>query len=383
MRGSRSQTSAKACGEQVRRLALGLHRQRLCPALATREKLLIEKKEKAEREEALEQERERVARIITERHVSRPGSSYSKVGGGGGGVEQQQEQEEEEVLVTCQDCQQRLRPRLMDEHRRSECPSRKMICPNYDQGCPEINIPYHQLNDHLRYHCIVLQNKEKMLIRCKQRLEKIQCATCGEWLAVKDWSKHEREDCVNHLVHCKNYPFGCQVMIPYQERSLHECIEESYCRQGLYFNGFGSYLKINESDILPPWSVELWLYRPSLAESMKQHLLSLFLQLPAYFLAYATEMNIKNKVMQLVRGLKEEGSSNGGQPPPPTATKFERQQWQKQRVEERMHLVNELTALIPVYSDAVLAYLQAFQAVAISMEAVSLLLPFSNWVKVL
>mgnify|MGYP001810524099 CR=1 FL=1 len=79
---------------------------------------------------------------------------------------------------------------------------------------------------------------------------------------LKDWRKHEHEDCENRLVPCKNHNIGCQVMVPKRERALHEHLQEDYARHCLYMSGHGTYLNINENDIVYPWTVEMWLYRP-------------------------------------------------------------------------------------------------------------------------
>lgn len=54
-------------------------------------------------------------------------------------------------------------------------------------------------------------------------------------------------------------------------------------------------------------------------------------------------------------------------------SKAERQVWQQERVQQRMHCVNELQMLTPVYSDAVVAFLKTWQSLAICIEAVSTL----------
>lgn len=105
---------------------------------------------------------------------------------------------------------------------------------------------------------------------------------------------------------------------------------------------------------------------------MKLHVLNTLLQIPAYFVSYAAEVVIKDKVLELVRSLKEDVSkSKEEQAAFAKLSKAERTIWQNEKLEQRMHRVNELTAMIPTYSDAVLAYLKAFQSVAICVEAVS------------
>jgi hypothetical protein len=107
-------------------------------------------------------------------------------------------------------------------------------------------------------------------------------------------------------------------------------------------------------------------------ESMKMHIANLLLHLPAYFLAYSNEVLVKDKVMELVRCLKEDVSkSKEEQAILAKLTKAEKAIWQNERIQQRLYRVNELTELINIYTEATLAYLKAFQTVAICVEAVS------------
>lgn len=91
------------------------------------------------------------------------------------------------------------------------------------------------------------------------------------------------------------------------------------------------------------------------------------------------------QVMRLVRALKNLGAANdvraaaeagsGGK----VMSKEQRAVRARELAQQRMDMVNSLSALVPLYSEAVLAYTRAFQELAVSVEAVSwagiLLLP--------
>lgn len=106
---------------------------------------------------------------------------------------------------------------------------------------------------------------------------------------------------------------------------------------------------------------------------MRQHLKNALLQIPSYEIFYCSEVLIKNKVMYVVNALKEESNrSKERKDEMKSLTKAERALRQSELMQQRVNLVNDLQALIPVYSDTVVAYIKAFQNMAICLEAVSL-----------
>lgn len=85
-----------------------------------------------------------------------------------------------------------------------------------------------------------------------------------------------------------------------------------------------------------------------------------------------------DQVMRLVRALKNSNVPTGAAAAEATArlTKEQRAQIARELAQQRMDLVNSLSALVPLYTETVLAYTRAFQELAISVEAVSKLCAF-------
>lgn len=106
---------------------------------------------------------------------------------------------------------------------------------------------------------------------------------------------------------------------------------------------------------------------------MKTHVRNMLLLLPKYHASFACEVCIRNKVTSIVNQLNKETlpTTTTDQP---HISKREAALASKQLAQQRIDLVNTLTAYVSTYSDAVLSYLKIFQEIAISIEAVSCLL---------
>lgn len=100
---------------------------------------------------------------------------------------------------------------------------------------------------------------------------------------------------------------------------------------------------------------------------MKVCVKSFFLLLTSYETGYCAELQIHESVYKLTQVLKGESVD-------PTVTidlnKSEKSQLQQELMQQKLNMINELQSLIPVYSEAVLAYVRAFQSIAIPIEAV-------------
>jgi hypothetical protein len=102
------------------------------------------------------------------------------------------------------------------------------------------------------------------------------------------------------------------------------------------------------------------------------HIKNFLFQITSYELGYCAELHIHKKVMSIVNTLKEESiRSKERKEEWKHLSKPERALKQSEMMQRQVSLVNELQALIPVYSDTVLAYIKVFQAIAICVEAVS------------
>lgn len=83
--------------------------------------------------------------------------------------------------------------------------------------------------------------------------------------------------------------------------------------------------------------------------------------LAEYNLAYAAECLVKGQVLEIVNALKGDDPSapSSASTSPPSASLRS----------ERVDMLNQLTALVSSYSDAVLSYMKALQSVSICVEA--------------
>lgn len=104
-------------------------------------------------------------------------------------------------------------------------------------------------------------------------------------------------------------------------------------------------------------------------ESAKSHIRNVLLQIPDYNLRYVAEICIKDQVQRIVDTLKAPPDASAAQLK--GLSKEEKSRMAKAAAQERLELVNSLTAMVYVYNDMVLAYMKAFQKLAISIELVS------------
>ncbi len=111
-------------------------------------------------------------------------------------------------------------------------------------------------------------------------------------------------------------------------------------------------------------------------ESAKTHIRNILLQIPNYNLAYVAESCIKTQVLRIVNALKAPVSD--AHLHDPTISKEERSRLAKETAQERVDMVNQLTALVYVYNDSVLVYMKAFQNLAVSVELVNDLCCFAS-----
>lgn len=162
----------------------------------------------------------------------------------------------QKVDMNCSLCNELLPFSNSSSHQIS-CPFRSITCPNFGVGCNESSIPLNRIQFHLEEECFAEKLKQEMICRSLNRNKLVQCSTCGYQVELRLWKRHERELCENRLVPCKNSHLGCSTLVPLNERHLHESIDESYERCCIYFSGHGSFMKIEESDIVPPWSAEV------------------------------------------------------------------------------------------------------------------------------
>ena len=103
-------------------------------------------------------------------------------------------------------------------------------------------------------------------------------------------------------------------------------------------------------------------------ESAKSHIRNILLQLPEYNLRFVAEICIKDQVLHIVNTLKAPPDTSLAQSK--GVSKEEKSRLAKAQAQERLDLVNSLTAMVYVYNDMVLSYMKLFQKLAISIEVV-------------
>ncbi len=114
------------------------------------------------------------------------------------------------------------------------------------------------------------------------------------------------------------------------------------------------------------------MYRAPAVESFKAYVVGLLTSLTcgAYELAYCAEESIHRQVMAIVSLLRDpDRDPSKSEQLKRMENKQERKAYGRQLAEQRLQAVNELQLLIPQYTDTMLAYLRAWQAVATNLEA--------------
>ena len=179
---------------------------------------------------------------------------------------------EEEELVQCFECKDMIRHDKMKFHDSDECRFRKIYCSNRHLGCME-EVSFCELNQHLKQSCAVEEHKEELVRRSRKRREEVKCPGCGDLIELQYLRHHENTACPNRKVPCRNHALGCNVVVRLKDRQDHENVNNGVKpRPCLFFDGQDTRMLVEENDITPPWTTELWVYRPSLLESVRCYL---------------------------------------------------------------------------------------------------------------
>ncbi len=246
--------SNPGCGIKVHQSNLKSHQQNECIAAINRKLLLKQSEERLAKQEQEERERREKLAKLAEEAKAVPKLTVK--------IDLSDEVKDEAPPSTpkvsiCPQCGEGVKEIQLAIHMVEKCNFRPIACPNYGVGCNQKAIPLNNMHFHLLNDCAAERFKDEMIQRSKKRKEYIQCATCGYQVELSKFRKHERELCENRLVPCRNHHLGCSVLVPANEREIHEKIAENYERFCLYFSGHGSYIHIQESDILAPWTAEV------------------------------------------------------------------------------------------------------------------------------
>ena len=173
-------------------------------------------------------------------------------------------------------------------HLAERCNRRIISCPNKFLGCLA-EVPLNETSKHLRENCLFEEKKNEMAIRSRAKEEFVPCPACSELVQVRFINRHDNKECSNRKVSCRNAYLGCERKIRVREREMHEEIDKmmNIPRCCLYFRGGGSnlgyeevtkhcnggaHIFLGENDIVAPWTVQYWVYRPHRGEVLKANI---------------------------------------------------------------------------------------------------------------
>ncbi|CAM9252452.1 unnamed protein product [Ectocarpus fasciculatus] len=172
--------------------------------------------------------------------------------------------------VECGACRGTVVTTQLHRHTIDECPSRVVACPNKYLGCGE-ELPASDVAHHLRKQCTVAITREDRAAKHMFRRQRVQCSGCGYWVVLQDLPRHHREKCPNRRVPCKHWELGCPAMLRLSAMDDHLKVDRLLDpRACLAFDGGRAYITLGESDRKPPWTAEMWVWRPGLVEGTRE-----------------------------------------------------------------------------------------------------------------
>lgn len=172
--------------------------------------------------------------------------------------------------VECPACHEMVAAKLLRRHSSEECPSRILACPNRYLGCRE-ELPAEEMASHLRKRCAVQIERAERASKFMIRRQRVQCSGCGYSVVLQHLSRHHREKCPNRRVPCKNWELGCPAMLRLSAMEDHLKVDRLLDpRACLAFDGGRAYIALGENDRKPPWTAEMWVWRPGLVESTRE-----------------------------------------------------------------------------------------------------------------
>ena len=170
----------------------------------------------------------------------------------------------------CPACHETVVASLLRRHASDECPSRVMACPNKYLGCAE-KFPAAEMTTHLREQCIVRLERAERASKYVSRRQRVQCSGCGYSVVLQHLPRHHREKCPNRRVPCRHRELGCSVMLRLSAMDDHLKVDRLLDpRACLAFDGGKAYIALGEEDKKPPWTAEMWVWRPGLVEGTRE-----------------------------------------------------------------------------------------------------------------
>ena len=71
--------------------------------------------------------------------------------------------------TTCPKCGESMRQSQLSTHQEKQCSRRRVMCPNYHNGCKQRLVPLFLLQTHLRSECAAEKHKDRMIAKAAQR----------------------------------------------------------------------------------------------------------------------------------------------------------------------------------------------------------------------
>ena len=129
----------------------------------------------------------------------------------------------EKILICDLGCGKAVPRADIPRHQMLDCPQKTIPCPN-GVACKDL-VTREKMESHLKVCRVGLKNKAYFEASKERRETKIPCSPnhkfgCGKMLLRKELSAHEKNECPNRLVQCRN--LGCKEMVRLNLRSFHE-----------------------------------------------------------------------------------------------------------------------------------------------------------------
>lgn len=170
----------------------------------------------------------------------------------------------------CPACHERVPSRQMRIHAIEKCPMKMVNCPNNIHGCGE-RIKAAELEFHLRKRCEVRIDRAERASRHILRQRHVRCSACGYMVVLQNLLRHQRMKCPDRRVPCKNWEMSCPAMVRLSMMNDHLKVDRLLDpRSCLLFDGGRAYIALEEEDHKPPWTVEMWIWRPALIENTRE-----------------------------------------------------------------------------------------------------------------
>ena len=71
--------------------------------------------------------------------------------------------------TTCPKCSESMRQSQLSLHLDKQCSRRRVMCPNYHNGCKQRLVPLFLLQTHLRSECAAEKHRDRMIAKAAQR----------------------------------------------------------------------------------------------------------------------------------------------------------------------------------------------------------------------